>query len=262
MPAGTNHPNLLLGVREDRHQPLPMLYAGERVVQGEQPSEVRDLFPFSYGFRCHLFHSLLFCKCGQLPFHPFTSLREMVYGIKAQYFKRIVLAIVTIQFQQLIVGIRFPRMMTDKEQIVLFRCHKSLLLLNIPTICECVCQPVQVVTDFNVRINRDFVFVITLVKVKWRKTGTILVIAFSECRVLDIRWKSENERCLLLFLFLVFGRILCFRVRWTNLWLFRILLFLYTFCSITIPMVTPGYAFPLLAVNFFSFGLEVRTTCV
>ena len=62
MPAGTNLPSRLLGVREDRYQPLPMLYAGERVVQGKQPSEVRDLFPFSYGFRCHLFHSLLFCN--------------------------------------------------------------------------------------------------------------------------------------------------------------------------------------------------------
>ena len=121
--------------------------------------------------------------------------------------------------------------MPYKEQIVLFRCHKSLLLLNIPTICECVCQPVQVVTDFHVRISRNFVFVITLIKVKWRKTGTILVIAFSEGRVLDIRWKSENERFLLLFLFLAFGRIRCFRVWWTNLWLFRILLFLCTSCS-------------------------------
>ena len=153
----------------------------------------------------------------------------MVYGIKAQCFKRIVLAIVTIQFQQLIVGIRFPRMMTDKEQIVLFRCHKSLLLLNIPTICECVCQPVQVVTDFHVRISRDFVFVITLIKVKRRKTGTILIIAFSEGWVLDIRWKSENERFLLLFFFLNFGRIRCFRVGWTNLWSFWILLFLHLY---------------------------------
>ena len=153
----------------------------------------------------------------------------MVYGIKSQGFKRIVLAIVAIQFQQFIVGIRFPRMMPDKEQIVLFRCHKSLLLRNIPTIRKCVCQPVQVVADFHVRISRNFVFVITLIKVKWWETGTILIIAFSEGRVLDTRWKSENERFLLLFLFLVFGRIRCFRVGWTNLWSFWILLFLHLY---------------------------------